>query len=94
VTFINTSEHQKFISQCQHIIRASSENGSYLPTDPSTERLKADLEALQGLVETYVNTLSKIPVLSREYSHLQRQIRIKMRRIQKNNEVNQRKKTL
>jgi hypothetical protein len=94
VSFINTSEHQKFISQCQHIIRASSENGSYLPTDPNTERLKADLEALQGLVETYVNTISQIPVLSKEYNYLQKQIRIRVRRIQKGNEVKQKKKTV
>ena len=38
--------------------------------------------ALQQLVETYLDTLSQLPVLAREYNELQRRIRITARRMQ------------
>ena len=78
MSFISPAAHRKFILQCQSLINSISAEQA----DEKTERLKADLMALQQLVETYLDTLSQLPVLPREYNELQRRIRITARRMQ------------
>ena len=78
MAFISPAAHRKFILQCQSLVNSISEEQA----DEKTERLKADLMALQQLVETYLDTLSQLPVLAREYNELQRRIRITARRMQ------------
>jgi len=78
VSFISPAAHHKFILQCQSLIDSISEEQA----DEKTEKLKADLTALQQLVETYLQTLSQLTVLARESNELQRRIRITARRMQ------------
>ena len=82
MAFINTTAHQKFVYQCHEFIAALSENGKDIAPDEKAERFKAELAELQQLVETYMNTISKLPLLSAEYYTLQRSMRIKLRKMQ------------
>ena len=79
MSFISPAAHQKFILQCQRLINTISQEDQ---VDQKTERLKKDLEELQQLVETYLNSLSQLPELANQYNVLQRRIRVNARRMQ------------
>lgn len=82
MSFISTTAHQKFISQCTSLIEETLQNVNGVLADDKAERLKADLAALQQLAEDYMRTFSQLPELTREYYILQRRIRVNMRKMQ------------
>jgi hypothetical protein len=87
VSFISTSAHQKFISQCDRYVIDTSENGQVDTKDEKMELLIEDLAKLQQLTESYQDKLLQLSLLTSEYNSLQRRIRINIRKVQivKNN---------
>lgn len=82
MTYINTSKHKRFIFLCKSLINNKFENESHSSNDDKGQLLKNDLDKLQQLAEKYTVAYSQLPKLSEEYKMLQRNIRIKMRRLQ------------
>jgi len=81
VSYINSSEHKRFISLCNSLITEKLENENHLPKDDERQLLKNDLDKLQQVAEKYRITFSQLPKLSEEYKVLQRNIRINIRRL-------------
>jgi hypothetical protein len=79
VSFISPAAHHKFISLCQ-VITSKFSNKEMM--DKRIENFYADLAELEQLMETYEQTLSKIPDIARQYKELQRRLRVQARRMQ------------
>ncbi len=91
--YINSSEHQKFISLCNSLIADDLKNGNLQIEDEGKGQLKSDLKKLQELAEKYRNTFSQLPKLSMEYNNLLRNIRINMRKMQLRRKTNLKNKS-
>ncbi|MFT3932911.1 MAG: hypothetical protein QM726_04785 [Chitinophagaceae bacterium] len=79
MSFISPSAHKKFVEQCQNVINRLSVTDQ---ANPKAAQLKADLEELQHLLDSYLLTISRIPELSKSYNDLQRRIRVNARKMQ------------
>ena len=72
MSFISTSAHQKFVSQCDRFVVDIK--------DEKTEPLLEDLAKLQQLVNSYHCKLSQLSEITNEYNTLQRRIRANIRK--------------
>ncbi len=79
MSFISPAAHKKFVEQCQALINKIS---AVEQADEKALQLKADLEALQQLLDNYLKTMERIPELTRSYNDLQRRIRVNARKMQ------------
>lgn len=82
MSYINSSEHKRFISLCNSLIANQLGNENQILNDDKKQLLKSDLDKLQQVAEKYKMAFSQLPKLSEEYKALQRNIRIKIRRLQ------------
>lgn len=75
--YISSASHQKFLQQCRILLPGDVDH----EVNPGKDQLRADLERLEQMAETYSAMMAKLPVLARDYNILQKRIRVNARKL-------------